>query len=118
VLSVAFTRDGQRLASGSKDGTISLWDVPKGQRLGQPLVGHDDAVHSVAFSPNSNMLASGGSDHAIMLWDVSFDSWQARACQIANRNLTCEEWERYLERDLGKAPYGKLCPNLPGPEYC
>ena len=72
-------------------------------------------MHSVAFSPNGKTLASGSSDGTVILWDVSFDSWQARACQIANRNLTCEEWERHLGTEV---PYGKLCPNLPGPEEC
>ena len=39
-------------------------------------------------------------------------SWLKRACRIANRNLTREEWQRYM----GDLPYRKTIPDLPGPE--
>ena len=44
------------------------------------------------------------------LWDVDLQSWLKRACAIANRNLTREEWGRYM----GDQPYRKTCPDLPG----
>ncbi|MEH1998012.1 MAG: hypothetical protein V7L00_04430, partial [Nostoc sp.] len=50
VFSVAFSSNGQTLASGSSDNTIKLWDVRKGNLL-QTLTGHSYSVHSVAFSP-------------------------------------------------------------------
>ncbi|MFQ5799364.1 MAG: WD40 repeat domain-containing protein, partial [Bacteroidota bacterium] len=74
--------------------------------------GHKSSVNSVAFSPNSKTLASGSDDGTILLWDVSLESWQARACSIANRNLTRAEWQQFL----GDESYRKTCPDLPGPE--
>ena len=52
VLSVAFSPDGQTLASGSADRTIRLWDL--GEPTAAPVVrsGHEDGVLSVAFSPD------------------------------------------------------------------
>ena len=70
VNSVAFSPDGEILASGSSDNTIILWDVATGQPIGEPLKGHSDFVTSVAFSPDGGMLVSGGSDKKIILWDV------------------------------------------------
>src|SRR5262249_42939754 len=58
VRSVAFSPDGQTLASGSEDNTIILWDVASHQQL-SALKGHTGTVRSVAFSPDGQTLASG-----------------------------------------------------------
>jgi WD40 repeat protein len=109
VFSVAFNPDGQTLASSSYDSTIILWDVAARQPLGQPLAGHPSSVNSVAFSPDGQMLASGSQDGTIILWDASFESWQARACRIANRGLTQTEWRQFIGPDV---PYERTCPDL------
>ncbi|KAH3516525.1 hypothetical protein KXV64_007629, partial [Aspergillus fumigatus] len=48
VWTVAFSQDGQLLASGSHDKTIKLWDPTTGN-LKHTLEGHSDWVRSVAF---------------------------------------------------------------------
>ena len=68
VSSVAFSPDGQTLASGSKDNTVRLWRVSDGALL-QTLTGHSRAVWSVAFSPDGQTLASG-SMYNVRLWQV------------------------------------------------
>jgi WD40 repeat protein len=69
VTSVAFSPDGQTLASGSWDHSIKLWDVASGHMI-RTQKGDNFEVASVAFSPDGRTLASGGTDN-IKLWDVS-----------------------------------------------
>ena len=68
VNSVAFSRDGRTLASGSADKTIGLWNPDTGQWLGT-LIGHTGGVNSVAFSPDGRILASASDDRTVRLWN-------------------------------------------------
>ena len=67
VNSVCFSPDGCRLASGSNDETVRLWDVETGVCV-KTLEGHGDWVFSVCFSPDGRRLASGSDDSTVRLW--------------------------------------------------
>jgi WD40 repeat protein len=67
---LAFSPDGNTLASGGDDGLIYLWDPLTGKKAGT-LRGHLGAVYSVAFSRDGRTLASGSLDKTARLWDVA-----------------------------------------------
>jgi WD40 repeat protein len=96
--SVAFSPDGQMLASGDNDGSIILWNVETGRKIGNPLI--RGFVTSVAFSPAAQILvlASAEYDGTIMLWNVDPEKWAQRACHIVN--LTDEERVEYMDNAL------------------
>ena len=70
VWNVAFSHDGQLLASVSADKTVRLWRVVDGQPI-QTLKGHTKKVGSVAFSPDGQILASGSDDGTVRLWRLA-----------------------------------------------
>lgn len=72
VHGVAFSLDGSRLVSGSKDGTVRLWDVASGEELAC-CRGHKHGVWGVAFAPGDppgeERIASASWDHTVRLWE-------------------------------------------------
>ena len=70
VLSVAFSPDGQTLASSAHDETVRLWRAANGKPL-RILKGHKDLVHCVIFAPDGQILASGSDDKTVRLWRMA-----------------------------------------------
>ena len=68
---IAFSPGSHRLASGSRDGTILLWELDVRHPLATPLSADADAAMFVTFSPDGRLLASGANDGVVRLWDLA-----------------------------------------------
>ena len=69
VWSVAFSPDGQTLASGSSDNSVRLWEVNTGRPI-RTLEGNLGAVYAAGFAPNGKYLVAAGSAGRLQFWDV------------------------------------------------
>jgi len=69
-----------------------------------------DGLSSVAFSSNGQSLATGSDDGAVWIWNVRTETLADLVCQKIWRNLTPDEWHRFVGEGI---PYERTCPNLP-----
>ena len=74
VYSVAFSPDGSKLASGSLDNDIKIWDGTAAANTSTPIAtlsGHSNGVRTVAYHPSGTKIASGSDDTTIKIWDAT-----------------------------------------------
>ena len=70
VMCASFTPDGQRIVSGSDDGTLLQWDANSGQVIGAPMLGHQGRVNCLAISSDGRKVISGSVDYSLKIWDL------------------------------------------------
>ncbi len=70
VYAVAWSSDGQRIASGGNDDTVQVWDATDGGNV-YTYQGHSNIVRSVAWSPDGQRIASGSYDKTVQVWEGS-----------------------------------------------
>jgi len=69
ITCVAFSPDGQLLATSDTGGKIHIWQVSDGKQL-TICRGHRHWAWAIAFSPDGQVLASVADDYLVKLWDV------------------------------------------------
>ena len=105
---VGFSPDGRSLAATSDNGTVSIWDLDSRRQIGRALPGHTDAALGVTFAEGGNTLVTSSWDGSLIFWDLRPSSWAAKACALAGRNLTQDEWAQFVGGD-----YQRTCPQWP-----
>ena len=69
IESVAFSPDGTRVATASRDKTARVWDAMTGKPVTAALE-HEEAVVRVAFSPDSTRVVTASTDKTARVWDA------------------------------------------------
>ena len=101
-----FDPAGELLATAGDDGAVRIWDPADLSHSPSVLDGHTGIVRAVAFSPGGRQLASVGDDGTLRVWTARLLELQQAACARAARELSAEEWQRYLPY----TPAHKICP--------
>uniref|UniRef100_A0A914LM84 NLE domain-containing protein n=1 Tax=Meloidogyne incognita TaxID=6306 RepID=A0A914LM84_MELIC len=78
VLCIAWSHDGNKIASACKQGIIIIWEYDSETnkfRLFKKLTGHKQWINALAWRPlhleaPSRLLASAGRDASIRIWDI------------------------------------------------
>ena len=69
VNTVAWSQQGEYVASGSGDNTVQVWNAVTGDNL-YTYRGHTSFVHSVTWAPSGKRIASGSLDKTVQVWDT------------------------------------------------
>ena len=104
AFTLEFSPDGRTLAVSGFEPVASLWDVGTGTQIGPQLTAGDRRT-MIDLSPDGRRLLETHGNGQGAVWDVDPESWERRACDLANRTLTREEWEEFL---TGR-PYEPAC---------
>ena len=71
VWSLNFTSDGKRLASGTRDGLIRIWNLAESKPAKTLERLHADKFGNVAFSPDGKLFAGGCIGNIVKIWNVA-----------------------------------------------
>jgi WD40 repeat protein/DNA-binding SARP family transcriptional activator len=105
VDSLDFQPHGSTLVTLSDDGRLRLWDVATRKLIGAPLPASNTGG-SVHFFPDGKHVLGVFRSGTGIVWNVDPAAWAAKACSIAHRNLTPDEWTEFL----GRRRYRDVCP--------
>jgi WD40 repeat protein len=70
IWSVCWSADGERVASGSWDGMVRVWEVESGKTVLGPIQTGRDNVYATIYSPDATKIATGGTQNGIKIWDA------------------------------------------------
>jgi len=90
-----------------EDNSIEIWDVKNRLRIGFIPNAHQGTIHRI-IRIDDDQFVSASHDGVIKRWNISDDLLTRTACVLAGRELTEDEWNKYVE---GLLPYTTSCEN-------
>ncbi|CAF0774903.1 unnamed protein product [Didymodactylos carnosus] len=92
-----FSPDGTKLATGSKDGYLHIYDVDLQtykMKLRKQFDGHSFGIGCIAWCPFSRYVIACGTDECteLWIWDVEREEQRSRMNHTSDDSLTCAAW--------------------------
>ncbi|MFW5761878.1 MAG: eIF2A-related protein [Cyclobacteriaceae bacterium] len=106
---IQFSKDEFFIASAGFDGRILLYAMDNLDELPITMRDHESYVWSITFNDSGKYLIAGGKDGVVKIWPTNPSVLAEQICGLLKRNLTKEEWRRYVADDL---EYQYTCPDL------
>jgi DNA-binding SARP family transcriptional activator/WD40 repeat protein/energy-coupling factor transporter ATP-binding protein EcfA2 len=105
VGSISFGSDSDMVSTtGLADGRAKLWWMSPVQQLGSSLPQPPGAqAGNAAMTADGRTMIAIYDDGSGAVWSLDVDAWKRHACAVAGRNLTREEWSRFLTRHRYRA---------------
>ena len=92
VTALAFSPNGEMLASADRNGGLTIWDADNGQEL-FTTAGHKSAVTSLSWRSDSKLIGSSSEDGTVKLWE-SAEGKQAKTWNAHNGGALCVAYSR------------------------
>ena len=106
VSTISFDPSGDVFATGGGGGGfVKLWDTNRLQQLGATFPGEPGIWANAVFTRDGSKLVTVYGNGRGTVWPGTVEAWEAHACRVAGRDLTREEWSRYV---TGRS-YSKVC---------
>jgi WD40 repeat protein len=97
AVSVGLTPGGDTALGSDTSGNVLLWDTSSRSTIGDALPGPEpNHFAASAFTPDGTRLIVVSDTGAAWVWDVAPTDWLTRACAVAGRDFTQEEWQQIL----------------------
>jgi WD40 repeat protein len=95
VNSIAFSPDGNLLASGSgvpsRSGAINVWQVKDGKEVCRNTDSHSDTISAIAFSPDGSRIATSATDRFVKVFKAA-DASLERAFEGHTNHVLDVSW--------------------------
>jgi DNA-binding SARP family transcriptional activator/WD40 repeat protein len=98
MLQIEWLDDDRTAVAANEDGTIALFDTERGVVRGAPLPAAEDIGPAAAYlvpEPGREIVAMSERP-SVLRYPIDPASWLSEACAVAGRDLTRDEWDRYL----------------------